>query len=153
MTSEQFQHLLQDLAHVAGMTDPSGLLDHGRVKIGELDAVLEHEPAYDAELLQVRMRLGALPSEGTDLSRAILEANYVSGYGGECVFSLYPASDDVIITMRVRLQASMTAQELWQGISDVARHGGQMWQGIVAVAQTSAGSTPSDAYATPGLRA
>jgi hypothetical protein len=153
MTADQYQQLLQDLAHVAGMTDPSGLLDHGRVKIGELDAVLEHEPAYDAELLQVRMRLGTLPPEGADLSRAILEANYVSGYGGECVFSLYPASDDVIITMRVRLQASMTAQELWQGISDVARHGGQMWQGIVAVAQTSAGSTRPDAYATPGLRA
>ncbi|MBC7436693.1 MAG: CesT family type III secretion system chaperone [Bdellovibrionales bacterium] len=153
MTSDQYQHLLHDLAHVAGMTDPSGLVEHGRVKVGELDTVLEHEPAYDADLLQVRMRLGTLPSEGQDLSRAILEANYVSGYGGECVFSLYPASDDVIITMRVRLQESMTAQELWQGISDVARHGGQMWQGIVAVAQTAAGSTPSDAYAAPGLRA
>jgi hypothetical protein len=153
MTSEQYQHLLRDLAHVAGMSDPSGLIEHGRVKIGELDAVLEHEPQYDSDLLQVRMRLGTLPPAGQDLSRAILEANYVSGYGGECVFSLYPASDDVIITMRVRLQESMTAQELWQGVSDVARHGGQMWQGIVAVAQTAAGATPTDAYAAPGLRA
>ena len=153
MTADQYQHLLQDLAHVAGMTDPSGLIDHGRVKIGELDAVLEHEPAYDAELLQVRMRLGTLPAEGKDLTRAILEANYVSGYGGECVFSLYPASDDVIITMRVRLQESMTAQELWQGVSDVARHSNQMWQGIVSVTQVSHGITPSDLGSSPGLRA
>ena len=153
MTSEQYLQLLQDLAHVAGLSDATGLIEHGRVKIGDTDAVLEHEPVYDANLLQVRMRLGTLPVEGKDLSRAILEANYVSGYGGECVFSLYPASDDVIITMRVRLQEAMTAQELWQGVSDVARHGSQMWQGIVSVAQTAAGMTPSDVYATPGLRA
>jgi hypothetical protein len=54
MTSEQFQLLLQDLAHVAGLSDSSGLLKHGRVKIGELDAVLVHEPVYK----EIGMRLG-----------------------------------------------------------------------------------------------
>lgn len=139
MTSEQFRLLLEDLARVAGLADSSGLIEQGRVKIGELDAVLVHEPGYDADLLQVRMRLGALPPEGEDLTRAILEANYVSGYGGECVFSLFPASDDVVITMRVKLDSSMSAQELWQGISDVSRHAGQMWEGIAASVQTSHG--------------
>src|SRR3954454_8627267 len=128
MTSEQYQALLQNLAHVAGMADSSGLVEHGRLRIGEVDAVLEHEPKYDENLLQGRMRLGTLPPEGDDLTRAILEANYVSGYGGEGVFSLYPASDDVIITMKVSMKQALTAQELWQAISDVARHGGQMWQ-------------------------
>ncbi|HTH80065.1 MAG TPA: CesT family type III secretion system chaperone [Ramlibacter sp.] len=152
MTSEQYRLLLDELARVSGLADSSGLLEHGRVKIGEVDAVLEHQPAYDEHLLQVRMRLGTLPVDDRDLTRAILEANYISGYGGECVFSLYPASDDVIITMRMRLEESLTAQELWQGISDIARHGTQMWQGIAAATQT-AGGMFSDSGAAPGLRA
>jgi hypothetical protein len=152
MTSEQYKLLLQDLAQVAGMTDAAGLTQHGRVKIGDLDAVLEHDPKYDDQLLQVRMRLGTLPPEGEDLTRAILEANYVSGYGGECVFSLFPASDDVIITMKVRLLDGLSAQELWQGISDVARQSSQMWQGIVSVAQTSRGSMPADLRVGQGMQ-
>lgn len=153
MNSEQYKLLLQDLARVAGLADSSGLVEHGRVKVGDLDAVLDHDPKYDESLLQVRMRLGTLPADGEDLTRAILEANYVSGYGGECVFSLFPASDDVIITMRVRLDQAMTAQELWQGISDVARHASQMWQGIVTVAQVSHGSMPADMHMLGGMQA
>ncbi|MRD49552.1 CesT family type III secretion system chaperone [Caenimonas koreensis] len=151
MTSEQYQLLLQDLVRLSGLSDPSGLLEHGRVKIGDIDAVLEHEPNYDPDLLQVRMRLGTLPDNAEDLTRAILEANYISGYGGECVFSLYPASDDVVITMKVRLLEALTAQELWQGISDVARHGGQMWQGILAASHTPMNAGPSGLHGTPHL--
>ncbi|RYX89599.1 MAG: hypothetical protein EOO28_32365 [Comamonadaceae bacterium] len=153
MNAEQYQLLLQDLARVAGMADTAGLVAHGRLKIGELDAVMDHDPKYDENLLQVRMRLGTLPAESEDLTRAILEANYVSGYGGECVFSLFPASDDVIITMRVRLDASMSAQELWQGISDVARHAAQMWQGIVTVAQVTHVARPADMHLVGGMQA
>lgn len=153
MTSEQYKLLLQDLARVAGLADASGLIDHGRVKIGDVDAVLEHNPDYDENLLQVRMRMGTLPEQGDELTRAILEANYVSGYGGECVFSLYPASDDVVVTMRFRLVEALTPQELWQAISDVARHSSQMWEGIVGVAQTSHGMTPSDMRTEPGMQA
>jgi hypothetical protein len=153
VTSDQYKLLLQDLARVAGLVDSSGLVDHGRVKIGEVDAVLEHNPDYDDNLLQVRMRMGTLPEEGDDLVRAILEANYVSGYGGECVFSLYPASDDVVVTMRFRLVEALSPQELWQAISDIARHGSQMWEGIVAVAQTSQAATPSDLRPPPGIHA
>lgn len=137
MTSEQYKMLLQDLARVAGLANPSALMEHGRLKVGDLDCVLEHSPSYDEKLLQVRMRLGTMPADTTDLSRAILEANYVSGYGGECVFSLYPKTDDVVITMKVRLQESLTAQELWQGITDVAQHGSQMWEGIVTMARSA----------------
>ncbi|MES2632704.1 MAG: CesT family type III secretion system chaperone [Pseudomonadota bacterium] len=144
MTSEQYMVLLQDLARVAGLANPSALMENGRLKVQDLDCVLEHSPAYDEKLLQVRMRLGTMPSDTTDLTRAILEANYVSGYGGECVFSLYPKSDDVIITMKVRLQESLTAQELWQGISDVAQHGSQMWEGIVNMARASSDEAPRD---------
>ncbi len=153
MNSEQYHALLQDLARRANMADPSGLVDHGRVRIGELDAVLEHAPAYDPTLLQVRLRLGALPQQGDELVRAVLEANYTSGYGGECVFSLYPATDDVIITMRVRLQESMTGQELWQGISDVARHASDIWDGIAATAQTAPTAMPHGFRMGPGLMA
>ena len=153
MTAEQYKLLLQELARVGGLSDSSGLIDHGRVKIGEVDAVLEHNPDYDENLLQVRMRMGTLPEEGDALARAVLEANYVSGYGGECVFSLYPASDDVVVTMRFRLVETLTAQELWQGISDISRHSSQAWEGIVAVAQTSQGRAPSDMRLPPGMQA
>ncbi len=153
MTSEQYKLLLQELANVAGLADASGLIDHGRVKIGEVDAVLEHNPEYDENVLQVRMRMGTLPAQGEDLARAILEANYVSGYGGECVFSLFPASDDVVVTMRVRLVQALAPQELWQAISDISRHSSEMWEGIVAVAQTSQGVTPSDLRPEPGMHA
>ncbi|MES2785970.1 MAG: CesT family type III secretion system chaperone [Pseudomonadota bacterium] len=144
MTSEQYKMLLQDLACVAGLADASALLENGRMKVGDLDCVLEHSPAYDEKLLQVRMRLGTMPRNTSELTRAILEANYVSGYGGECVFSLYPKSDDVVITMKVRLQDSLTAQELWQCITDVAQHGSQMWEGIVNIAVAPDAEGPAD---------
>jgi len=153
VTSEQYKLLLQELARIAGLSDSSALIDHGRVKIGEVDAVLEHNPEYDEHLLQVRTRMGTLPEQGNDLARAILEANYVSGYGGECVFSLYPASDDVVVTMRFRLVESLSPQELWQAISDISRHSSEMWAGIVAVAQSSNGATPSDMRPVPGINA
>ncbi|WP_048438544.1 CesT family type III secretion system chaperone [Caenimonas sp. SL110] len=153
MNSEQYHALLQDLAKRANMADPSGLVDHGRVRIGDLDAVLEHAPGYDPKLLQVRLRLGALPQKGDELVRAVLEANYTSGYGGECVFSLYPATDDVIITMRVRLDEAMTAQELWQAISDVARHATHIWEGIAAETHTAASALPHELRMMPGMMA
>ena len=153
MTSEQFNLLLQDLARVAGLSDASGLLEHGRVKIGELDAVLVHEPAFDAELLQVRIRLATLPAHSEELSRALLEANYISGYGGECVFSLFPASDDVVITLRLKLESAMSAQELWQGISDIARHATQMWDGIATTAQMLDPARSSSLLSAPGIHA
>jgi hypothetical protein len=133
MTSDQYQSLLQQLAHVAGLAEPAGLLEHGRVRIGELNALLEHDPRYDEDLLQVRILLGGFAEEHADIvTRALLEANYVSGYGGECVFSLYPQSDDVVITMKLRLRSSLTPQELWQELSDIARHGSRMWETITA---------------------
>lgn len=153
MTSEQYKLLLQELAHVAGLADSSGLVDHGRVKIGDIDAVLEHNPDYDDNLLQVRMRMGSIPEQGNGLARAILEANYVSGYGGECVFSLYPASDDVVVTMRFRLVESLAPQELWQAISDISRHSSQMWESIVADAQATQGMPPSGFRPEPGMQA
>jgi hypothetical protein len=153
VTSEQYKLLLQELARIAGLSDASPLVEHGRVKIGEVDAVLEHNPDYDENLLQVRTRMGTLPEKGDELARAILEANYVSGYGGECVFSLYPASDDVVVTMRFRLVEALSAQELWQAISDISRHSTQMWEGIVSVTQTSSGATPSDMRPVPGMHA
>lgn len=133
MTSEQYQALLHELARVAGLSDTSSLLEHGRVTIGESSALLEHNPGYDADLLQVRLLLGRFPTEHADVvSKALLEANYISGYGGECVFSLLPGSDDVVITMRMKLHPSLSPQELWQELSDIARHGSKMWEEVVA---------------------
>ena len=134
MTSEQYKSLLRELARVGGLADPTPLLDHGRVKIGEVNVLLEHEPNYDENLLQVRMLLGGFPPENHDITRALLEANYISGYGGECVFSLFPQSDDVVVTMKMRLDSSMSPQDLWQQLSDVAAHGSRMWEAIVSAA-------------------
>jgi hypothetical protein len=141
MTSEQYKLLLQDLARVSGLADSSALLSHGRVKIGDLNALLEHDAGYDEHLLQVRILLGPLPeSEQGIATKALLEANYISGYGGECVFSLYPESSDVVITLRIRLEASMSPQELWQQLSDVSRHGSKMWDEVVSKLKPSGDS-------------
>ncbi|HVZ43388.1 MAG TPA: CesT family type III secretion system chaperone [Ramlibacter sp.] len=141
MTSEQYQTLLRELAQLGGLTNPAGLLSHGRVKIGEYDALLAHEPRYDENLLQVRILLGGIPVRGgSSVVRALLEANYKGGYGGDCIFSLYPESDDVIVTMRVRLEPMMSARELWQEISDAARHGGKLWDEVLSAAGPSHGS-------------
>jgi len=153
MNSEQYRLLLEDLARVSAMGDSVSLLEHGRLKVGELEAVLEHEPTYDDKLLQLRMRIGSLPRDSAELTRAILEANYVGGYGGECVFSLFPATDDVVVTMRLRLEQSLTAQELWQSMSDLARHASQMWQGITAAVHSLDAGTPSLSGNSPVLRA
>ena len=154
MNSDQYRLLLEDLARVSGMSDSVSLVEHGRLMVGDLEAVLEHEPSYDDKLLQLRMRIGTLPADPADLTRAILEANYVGGYGGECVFSLFPATDDVVVTMRLRLDDSLSAQELWQSMSDLARHGSQMWQGIAAAAHALEGAATSSLVRdTPVLRA
>jgi hypothetical protein len=148
MTSEQYRSLLEELARVSGLGDSSSLLEHGRLKIGDINAVLEHDPKYDEHLLQVRMLLGGFPEQQQAVvTKALLEANYISGYGGECVFSLFPESDDVVLTMKMRLNAGPTAQELWQELSDIARHGGQMWETIVASMRTTQDVFGSDAAA------
>ena len=135
MTSEQFKSLLQELAHVA-RGDAAELVEHGRVQIGNLKALLAHDPAYEAELLQIRMLLGNMPTQEQELiAKALLEANYVSGYGGECVFSLMPDTDDVVLTLKYRLHDALTPQDLWQELSDIAENGGRMWEAILASAQ------------------
>jgi hypothetical protein len=136
MTTDQYLSLLRDLAGIAGMADPAPLLTQGRLSVGETRTVLEHDPDYDPDLLQVRLLLGALPGEDQDIvARALLETNYVSGYGGECVFSLMPETDDAVITMKMRLHPALSAPDLWQELSDVAMHGQQMWNSIVATVE------------------
>ena len=145
MTSEQYQSLLRELARVGGLADASALLDGGCLKIGELDVLLEHEPGYDPELLQVRALLGGFPEEQEHIiTKALLQANYASGYGGECVFSLLPESDDVVLTMKMRLDASLSAQELWQSLSDIARHGTRMWKTVISTAGLSQNVLPTE---------
>jgi hypothetical protein len=145
MTSDEYRSLLQQLATEAAMADPSGLVDHGRVKIGEHSAWLEHEPAYDSKLVQLRMLLGGLgPAHTGPAPQALLEANYVNGYGGDCVFSLLPETDDVVVTIKLRLQQGMTAREFWQDLSDAAHHGAKLWDEAVAKAGPPRGALPSD---------
>ncbi|MBC5766502.1 hypothetical protein [Ramlibacter albus] len=136
MNQEQYLALLRDLAHVACLSDASSLLTSGRIVIGELATLLVHDPRYDPGLLQVRYRLGAVPAELREVVlQALLEANYAAGYGGECVFSLMPESGDAVLTARLALAPSLSAQDLWQSLSDMARHGQEMWQQIRDVAQ------------------
>jgi hypothetical protein len=127
MTAEQYRLLLQDLARLADPRDGDSLLEHGRAKVGALDTVMVHAPEYDPDLLQVRMRVGTLPEPSGHILRGILEANFISGFGGECVFSLFPNSRDVVMTLRHRLDEATTPQDLWQGLTDVARNAEQMW--------------------------
>ena len=142
MTSEQYRALLQELAHVGGLSDATSLLEHGRVMIGELSAVLEHEPRYDEHLLQVRFLVGSFPqADAFAIAKSLLEANYVGGYGGECVFSVVPDSDDVVVTLKVHLHPSLTAQELWQDLSAVARHASELWEQVA-----SSSLVPNDAH-------
>jgi hypothetical protein len=138
MTSDQYQLLLKDLAHVAGLSDPSGLLKYGLLKLGETSVVLVHEPEYDENLLQIRVLLGGLPPKNAAiLTKAMLQSNYVNGYGGEHVFSLLPDTDDVVFSMRHVLHPALSAQELWLGLCEVARMGDQMWKAIDAVQKAS----------------
>ena len=133
MTPEQYQYLLHELAHVAGLPYPLALMNHGRLKIGDVNAVLIYEPQYDPDLMQARLLLGGVPHELREsVMEALLEANYFEGYGGECVFSLSPQSGEIVLTMRLPLLPSLSAQELWQALSDIARHGSQMWEAIMA---------------------
>jgi hypothetical protein len=124
--------LLQDLAHIAGLADPADLVDHGRVKIGLLDALLVHDPAYDDGLLQVRIRMGAFSPRDVEMTRSVLEANYTNGYGGECVFSLLPGTDDLVVTLRMRLDEKLSVHELWRHLSDISRNASVIWENVVA---------------------
>lgn len=48
----------------------------------------------DPDLLQLRMQLGDFQQEQREsVTTAPLEANYISGYGGQCAFSLVPKSN------------------------------------------------------------
>jgi hypothetical protein len=140
VTAEQFQALLQELARAAGLPDASGLLDHGRLNIGPWSSLLVHDAGYDPELLQVRMNLGGFAGEQRDVvMQALLEANYGEGWGGECVFSLSPDTGEVALTMRLELSPSLSAQELWQALSDIAQQGGRMWEEIAASSKPARG--------------
>jgi hypothetical protein len=135
MTPEQYQYLLHELAHVAGLPYPMALMNHGRLKIGDVNAVLVYEPQYDPGLMQARLMLGCVPQElKAAVMEALLEANYFEGYGGECVFSLSPQSGEIVLS----------AHELWQALSDVARHGSQMWETIMAECETLHAGLPAD---------
>ena len=149
MTAEQYRQLLHELAHVAGLSDSSAMLTQGRVKIGDLNALLVHAPDYDPRLLQVRLSLGSVPEDTRSaIAQALLEANYVEGYGGECVFSLRPETGDAVLTMRLKLESGLSAQELWQSLSNVAYHGTQMWESIRSQAQPSHGGFPPSFLST-----
>ena len=83
MNAEQFQLLLQDLATAADLSDPSLLLEHCRIRIGDIDLVLEHLPDFDPDVLHVRLHMGRFEEEHrTAVTTALLESNFISGYGG-----------------------------------------------------------------------
>lgn len=140
MTSDEFRDLMRQLATEAAMSDATSLVEHGRVMIGERSAWLEHEPTYDDKLVQVRILLGTLEQgQAGGAARALLEANYVNGYGGDCVFSLLPESEQAVVTLKVRLKPAMSAREFWQDLSDAAHHGGKLWDEAVARTAPSRG--------------
>lgn len=132
MNVDQYQILLTDLAHVAGLPDIRALTQFGELTIAGLDAVLEHDISLEADLLQVSLCLGTLPRERNDLQRAVLEANYHGATHGNCVFSVMPESNDVIVTVSRKLSEVGTAQALWEDMSQVAANGAQAWTDLVA---------------------
>ena len=132
MNADQFQRLLEDLALAGGLADSSNLLEHGRLQIGPFDMVLEHAPEFDPDLLQVHVHLGSFDDgHRLALTTALLEANVIGGYAGLCVFGLVPGTSEVVMQMRVVLDDGMQAHDLWQELSDIARHGNTGWQALL----------------------
>lgn len=133
MTSDQYQALLTDMARTAGLADSTELLRDGRLRIDDRDALLEHDPRYDEHLLQVRILLGELPPPADESpARALLKANYVAGYGGDCVFSLYPTSDEIVLTLRLPLRDTLSGQELLGRLSEAVAAGMAVWERLAA---------------------
>lgn len=138
MNAEQFQLLLQDLAKVAGLADPDLLVDQCRVRVGGMTVVLEHSPDENPDVLYVRAHLGRFEEEHRAvITTALLETNFINGWGGMRVFSLVPQTDQVVLTVSTPLLAATTAHDLWQVLSDVASQGGTMWSQITAAADTA----------------
>jgi len=133
MNTDQFQTLLAEFAHIAQLADPSDLLKHHRLQLGGVETALEHQPAFDPDLLQLRVQLGTFDeSQRDEVLTALLESNYLIGYGGQCVYSLLPTTNDVVLTMRLQLDESISAQELWQQMSDLVRHSSELWQQVMS---------------------
>jgi hypothetical protein len=128
MTPAQFQVLLGQLAGVAGVADASSLLLHGQLRVEGKDAVLAHNSAHDDSLLQVRMVVGDLPPDQAHVACALLDSNYQNG--GRCVFSLHSESDTVLATVQLRMQPSLTAQDLWQDLCAMALAADALWESI-----------------------
>jgi hypothetical protein len=133
LTSYQFDALLRDLAHVAGLPETSALLTSGAFDIAGRRAVLVHKPDYDPDLLQMRLVLGSFPPElKPDITQALLELNYVAGFAGEWVYSLLPGSAQAVLTSRIHLHDTSSAHDLWQVLSDCARHGLELWESLLS---------------------
>ena len=141
MTSDQFSSLLRDLAQVAGLPETSALLSNGAVDIEGHRAVLVHKPDYDPDLLQMRLVLGSFPEQAKPaVAEALMEMNYVAGFAGEWVYSLLPGSPQAVLTSRINLDKTPTAQDLWQVLSDCAGHGLQLWESLLADVMGQTGS-------------
>jgi hypothetical protein len=113
MNAEQFQLLLQDLAKVAGLADPDLLVDQCRVRVGGMTVVLEHSPDENPDVLYVRAHLGRFEEEHRAvITTALLETNFINGWGGMRVFSLVPQTDQVVLTVSTPLLAATTAHAL-----------------------------------------
>jgi hypothetical protein len=132
MTADQYQAILQELARVARVPDPSALIEAGRIEVSGHRALLVHEPDYDPHLLQVRIVLGAFPLEHREaVALGLLEANYLAGYGGEWVYSLLPETKEAVLTIRLPLVLTPNAQELWRLLSECVQQAGQMWESLL----------------------
>jgi hypothetical protein len=129
MTSDQYALLLADLARVAGLSgfQAAALSAQGHITVGGLPAVLVHDESFEPDLLQARIVAGSVADAIKPVvMQAMLESNYLHGWGNECVFSLLPRSGEVVLTLRVALQPSLSAQDLWHALDDVAGRGRAM---------------------------
>jgi hypothetical protein len=142
MTSDQYQTLLQDLARVSGLHDAASLLNHGRATVDEMKVVLEHNPDYDENLLQLRLLLGEIPPDLQGIGSALLATSYLSGR--DCFFSLYPKTDTVVMAMNLRLGVSLTAQELLQQLTATVEAASQAWSELLREGEFHLGRREAD---------
>jgi hypothetical protein len=127
MNAEQYRNLLQELARLGGLSDAARLVDEGHVRVGDTNVLLERDPDH-SHIVQARVHLGNLGDDKAAQARALLRANYSCSYAGDRVFSLYPMTDEAVVTMKLRLDPAMSAQELWERLSSVSRMGASPWK-------------------------
>jgi hypothetical protein len=120
MSQENYEQLIRDWAQLTGATDVDGLLQRGRVRVGDTVIDLVHHDEEEALVLLVGY-FGKLPSnDGGIAAQALLHANFtLQVLGHSLCWSVNPRTEQVIAHGRLPL-ASLDAPALHQCLQSFA---------------------------------